>query len=79
MHHFFHSSTVTDLAVMREQAQARLKPNSKHGTQTESVIHQHKADQPCVGHKHDFYALRDDLPKRFWEAVSETEEMENVR
>lgn len=78
MHHYFHIEGKTDLAVEREQAQSRLKAGNKYGAPTESVIHLHRAIAPCRGHEHEFYPLGDDqdLPKRFWEAVGEVEELE---
>jgi hypothetical protein len=80
MHHYFHSH-VTDLAVMRDQANARLKPGNKYGGHGESVIHIHRSTDPCRGKEHEFYPLGNDqeLHKRFWEAVEEAEEMETTR
>ena len=81
MHHYFHVHT-TDLAVMREQANALTRPNSKWGRDaTPSVIHKHPSSISCRGQEHEFYALPgdEDLSKRFWEAVEEAEEMESVK
>jgi hypothetical protein len=83
VHNYFHVFDKTDLAVMREQANARAKGDSKYGKQTESVIHLHTHEQPCVGYKHEFYSQHEAdqqvLTLRFWEAVNEANELESVR
>jgi len=82
-HNYFHTDTVTDLSVIRNQAIARLKPDNKFGSATESVVHLHKHVVPCRGNQHEFYAQNEAerllLRMRFWEAVIEAEEMETIR
>jgi hypothetical protein len=84
MHHYFYDPNKLDLAVIREQANAKTKPNTKFGSDaTESVIHLHKFDSDCRGHQHEFYAPggfddRQALVQKFWEAVIEAEEMETL-
>lgn len=83
VHNYFHVFDKTDLAVIREQANARAKGDSKYGKQTESIIHLHTHAAPCTGNKHEFYsqyeADQQVLTLTFWEAVNEAEEMETVR
>lgn len=74
MHQYFHSiEGQTDLAVMREEANLRTKPNNKHTQfgQEESVIHHHRAETPCSPLiKHEFYAIPPltsrDVQKVYW-------------
>lgn len=71
MHQYFNIEGVTDLAVMREQANARTKPNNKWGLPEESVIHFHKHDMACSPiEQHEFYAVQPlttvDVQKAFW-------------
>jgi hypothetical protein len=73
MRNCYHIEGVTDLSVIREQSNVRLKPGNKFSPGTEeSVIHLHKADAPCTGSKHEFYSAGEhdeEMQKRFWEAV----------
>jgi hypothetical protein len=83
VHNYYHSEPLTDLQVMREQANARTKPGNKYGEPTESVIHVHKFVEPCAGHKHEFYAADDEakqmLEFRFWSADHVITQMENAK
>jgi hypothetical protein len=79
MHHFYHVESVTDLAVMREQANARTRPDNKYGgfEAEESVIHMHRRAVPCRGVQHEFYPVAPDtattLASRFWNTIPKKE------
>lgn len=72
MHNFYNVQGMTDLAVQREQANARLQPNNKWGpTPEESVIHFHRFTEDCSPLiQHEFYAVEPLTPKevavQFW-------------
>lgn len=65
VHDYYHVEGLTDLAVMREQANARTKPNSKWGMEPEgAIIHHHKFSIPCeqasIGH--EYYLVPKETP-----------------
>lgn len=61
MHQFYHMTGLTDLQVMKDQAEAKLKRNE------ESIVHLHKFNEPCMG-KCIGYAVKNEV-----EFIRETE------
>lgn len=74
MRHCYHVEGLTDLAVIRDQANVRTKPNNKFtGTIPENtIIHLHKHAEPCDPStvSHEFYTVegysREDFASAFW-------------
>jgi hypothetical protein len=74
MHQYYHLDAVTDLAVIREQANARTKPNNKWCRDPEeTVIHMHLHAETCSPLiQHEFYAVPpltpEEVARAFWAA-----------
>lgn len=76
MHHFYHIVRVTDLSVMRDQANVRTKDNNKFNpVAEESVIHLHEHAHSCRGAQHEFFPVAPStthtLASRFWLELEE--------
>lgn len=65
IHSYYHSIVGnTDLAVIRTEANARTKSNTKYGSATDSVIHFHRFEEQCDPLiQHEFYAVLPLTPK----------------
>lgn len=54
LHQMFHLEGITDLAVLRKQANERTKMHNSWGDD-EVIIHYHLKGVPCAGLKHEVY------------------------
>lgn len=74
MHQYYHLDALTDLAVIREQANARTKPRNKWCRDPEeAVIHMHSNEVTCSPLiRHEFYAVppltTKEVARAFWTA-----------